>query len=72
MIFGVAEYETELKLQKFKMADPISQTIIQKVTWLESNLLVGSFEVVSYEPELKIQKFGMADPIWWIKMQTVN
>ena len=31
-VFGVAVYESELRIQKFKMADPIWRTEMQKVT----------------------------------------
>ena len=32
IIFGLAEDESKLKIQKFKVADPIWRTIIQKFT----------------------------------------
>ena len=30
-VFGVTDYESELKVKKFKMADPIWQNYIQEV-----------------------------------------
>ena len=64
-VFGVADHESELKIQKFKMADPIWQTKMQSyfIGW---NLVFG---VADYEFELKVQKFKMADPIWRNKLQ---
>ena len=62
-VFGVADYEFALKIQKFKIADPLWRTKIQKVTRLGLNLLLGVFGIADYKYDLNIQKFSMADPI---------
>ena len=41
--FGLAGYESELEIQKFKMADPVSLTKMQKVGRSGSNSLLASF-----------------------------
>ena len=68
-ILEIGDYESELIIQKFKMADPIWRTEMKKVTWLTWYLALGDFGVADDESELEIQKFKMADPIWRIKMQ---
>ena len=40
---GFADYESELNIQKLKMAYPIWQTKIRKVTWLGGNFAHDSF-----------------------------
>ena len=42
-IFGVAHYESELKIPKLKMADPKWRTKTQKVTWSGWNLVIEGF-----------------------------
>ena len=39
----VANYESKINIWKFKIADPISLTQLQYVTWLEWNLVLGGF-----------------------------
>ena len=68
-VFGVTNYESELKSPKFKMADRIWQIRMQKVTWLGWNSELGRFGTADYESKLKMQKFKIWDPIWWTKMQ---
>ena len=50
----VTDYEFELKIQKFIMADPIWRQKIQEMTWFGWNSVLG---------ELIGQKWKMADPI---------
>ena len=42
-VFGIADYESELKIKKLKMADRIWRTKMQKVTWLGRNLVLECF-----------------------------
>ena len=42
-VFGVANYKSELKIQKFKIADPVRRTKMHKVTWLGWNFVTESF-----------------------------
>ena len=68
--FLAADYESEVRFSKFKMADPIWQTncflILQIYNF--SDLLEtrysGVFGVADYEFEVSSKKFKMADPTW--------
>ena len=62
-VFRVADYKSELTIQKFKMADRIWRTKMQKVTWLGWNSVLASFRITDYEFEINIQKLKMTDPI---------
>ena len=42
-VFGVADYRSMLKIRKFKRADPIWRTKMQKVDWLGWNLVLRKF-----------------------------
>ena len=64
MVFRGAGHEFELKIKKIETADLIWRMIMQKVTWLGCNSLIGNFGIANYETELKIQKFTFADSIW--------
>ena len=43
VFFLVADYESELKITKFKMADSIWQTKMQKVPWFEWKSVLRGF-----------------------------
>ena len=71
-VFGVADYESELKIQKFEMADPVCKKHTDPkckklLVWGEIGYS-GVFEIVDYESELNIQKIKMADPICLTKL----
>ena len=40
-VFGVADYESELEIQKFQIVDLIFRTNMKKVIWLRWNLVFG-------------------------------
>ena len=42
-VFGVADYESKLKIYKFKMSDPIWRTKMQKVGLFRWNSVLGGF-----------------------------
>ena len=44
-VIEVADYESEFKIPKFKMANPIWRTKMQKVTWSRWNSILGGIEV---------------------------
>ena len=62
-MFWVADYESELKIQKFERADPTWRTKMQKLLDWDEILYSRVFGVTDYESEIEIQKFAMVDPI---------
>ena len=54
MVFGVADSESELKIQKFKMLDPIWLTKMQKFTWLGRKFVFGVFRLRWYDYEFEL------------------
>ena len=58
-VFGVADYKSKLKINKFEIADLIWQTKMQNLL----DLYARVFRVADYGSMLKIRKFIRADPI---------
>ena len=71
-LFGVADYESKLKIKKFEIADLIWQTKMQNLLDWDDILYAGVFGVADYRSMLKISKFIRTDLIWRIKMQKVD
>ena len=67
--FGVGDYESELRIQKCKMTDPIWRTKMQKLFDWDNIRYSEVFGVADYESELKILKSKIADATWWTKMK---
>ena len=65
----VAGYESELKIQKFKMADVTWRTKMQRVAWFGWNSLPGVFGdgglwIWTQNSEIKIGRCNMVDQNW--------
>ena len=58
---GIADYESELRIQKFRMTDPIWQAKLQKLLDWDDIWYPRVFGVAHYISELKIQKFEEPD-----------
>ena len=71
-LFGVADYESKLEIEKFEIADLIWQTKMQNLLDCDDILYAGVFRVADCRSMLKIRKFIKADPIWRTKMQKVD
>ena len=61
-VFGVADYESRLKIKKFEIADLMWQTKMQNSLDWDDILYAGFLGSM-----LKIRKFIRADPIWQTK-----
>ena len=77
VIFGVADYESERNIQKFKISDAIWRTKMQKAkiyaangslrhiffrrSVFRPNVEIAIFWVADYESDLRFLKFNMAD-----------
>ena len=49
-VFGVADYESVFRFQKFKIADPLWRTVLFKINRIRLKLITwGVFSVVDYE-----------------------
>ena len=68
-IFGVADYESELRIQKFKVAHPIWRKKLKKLLDSGNIWYSGVFGVFDYESELMNHKFIMAGLIWQTKIK---
>jgi len=62
--FEVADYESIIRFQKFKMADPVWRTKIHKVSKLDKNWYIGVFEVTDYESIIRFLKFEDLDSVF--------
>ena len=72
LVFLFADYESELQITKFKIANRLRRTKMQKFTyfvWVSTN---GFFKLTDNEPGVKSEKFTMADTIWQTKMEKVT
>ena len=69
MISGIADYKSELNIQKFKILDPIWWTKMQNLLDCTEIWYSGVSKVAYDDSELNIQTFKMADPIRRNKMQ---
>jgi len=63
-VIGITDYESIIRFQKFKMADPIWRTKIHKVSKLDENRYIGVFEVTDYESIIRFLKFEDLDSVF--------
>ena len=68
-VFGVADYWSELRIKKFKMANPVWRKKFKKLLDSDNIWYAGMFGVADYKSELKNQKFKMAGSVWRMKIQ---
>ena len=64
VVFWIAGYEPEHKIQKFKMVDEKWRTKILRSANLLEIRYISVFRTPDYESELKIQKLEIAHPKW--------
>ena len=64
-VFKVADYESEIRLLKFQITDPIWWISNRKFhQFFRFFILKGVFGVANYESEIRFLKFKMADLKW--------
>jgi hypothetical protein len=63
-LFGVADYELDIRFVKFKIADPKWRTYCEKKSYCPEIMYYKLFGVAAYKSDIKFIKFKMADPKW--------
>ena len=60
----VADYESDIRFSKFKMADPIWRTQFKNCLDLSEIHYSGVLGIADYESGIRFSKINMADQIW--------
>jgi hypothetical protein len=64
-LFGVADYELDIRFVRFKIADPkMAAYCEKKKSYCPKNMYYKLFGAAAYKSDINFIKFKMADPKW--------